>query len=142
MVCLTTNQYVGDVLFGFIVRVFGTFFGAAVGLMIWSIAAQTGKGNPFAVAATCAVFYPFIFFYRVHQTPIMTAILPAVTAQLVIGTFLAFFSLQPAHLLSTPQATHGRMRMHLHSRPSATAGTLLGGASSSVPFASPRYDNY
>ncbi|GAA6035596.1 hypothetical protein JCM8097_004920 [Rhodosporidiobolus ruineniae] len=92
MICLTTNQFVGDVLFGFIVRVWGTFLGAAVGLLVWSIAAQTGKGNPFAVAATCAVAYPLIFFYRVHMMPPMTAILPAVTAQLVIG-----YSWQDAH---------------------------------------------
>ncbi|GAA5894372.1 hypothetical protein JCM6882_007642 [Rhodosporidiobolus microsporus] len=93
MICLTTNQYVGDIAFGFIVRVFGTIAGAIIGLLIWSIAAQTGKGNPFAVAATCAVAFPFIFFYRVHlKGHPMTAILPAITAQLVIG-----YSWQDAH---------------------------------------------
>ncbi|GAA5991944.1 hypothetical protein JCM11641_001599 [Rhodosporidiobolus odoratus] len=92
MICLTTNQYIGDVLFGFLVRVFGTIAGAAIGLLVWSIAAQTGRGNPFALAATTAVAYPLIFFWRVHFMPPMTAILPAVTAQLVIG-----YSWQDAH---------------------------------------------
>ncbi|GAA5833075.1 hypothetical protein JCM11251_006506 [Rhodosporidiobolus azoricus] len=93
MICLTSNQYVGDVLFGYLVRVFGTIAGAIVGLLIWSIAAQTGKGNPFALAATCAVAFPLIFFYRVHfKGHPMTQILPSITAQLVIG-----YSWQDAH---------------------------------------------
>ncbi|GAA5958870.1 hypothetical protein JCM10213_009045 [Rhodosporidiobolus nylandii] len=92
MLCLTTNQYVGDVLFGFLVRVFGTIAGAAIGLLLWSIAAQTGRGNPYALGATMAVAYPFIYFWRVHFMPPMTAILPTVTVQLVIG-----FSWQGAH---------------------------------------------
>ncbi|GJN90426.1 hypothetical protein Rhopal_003437-T1 [Rhodotorula paludigena] len=85
MICLTSNQYLGDVTFGFLVRVFGTIAGAAVGLLLWSIAAQTGKGNPFAVGAVCAVAFPFIFFYRVHMMPPMTAILPSITIMLVLG---------------------------------------------------------
>lgn len=105
MLCLTSNQFLGDVLFGYIVRVVGTIVGAALGLLLWSIAAQRGRGNPFALAAVCAVAFPFVFFYRVHMQPyvpfpqsraarrlihdllrsIMTAILPSVTCVLVIG---------------------------------------------------------
>ncbi|GAA5921957.1 hypothetical protein JCM1841_005015 [Sporobolomyces salmonicolor] len=85
MIALTTTQFVGDTIFGFLVRVVGTFFGALVGLLIWSIAAQNGRGNPYAVGATCAVVFPFIFFYRVHFMPPMTAILPPVTTMLVLG---------------------------------------------------------
>ncbi|GAA5957141.1 hypothetical protein JCM21900_003109 [Sporobolomyces salmonicolor] len=85
MIALTTTQFVGDTIFGFLVRVVGTFFGALVGLLIWSIAAQNGRGNPYAVAATCAVAFPFIFFYRVHFMPPITAILPPVTTMLVLG---------------------------------------------------------
>ncbi|GAA6020046.1 hypothetical protein JCM10207_006768 [Rhodosporidiobolus poonsookiae] len=102
MICLTTNQFLGDVFFGFLVRVFGTLAGAAIGLLMWSIAAQTGTGNPFAVAAVCAVFYPFIFYWRVHYLPPMTAILPAVTAQLVIG-----YSWQDAHNPSLATVGYG-----------------------------------
>ncbi|GAA6054812.1 hypothetical protein NBRC10513_007431 [Rhodotorula toruloides] len=92
MICLTSNQFLGDVFFGYVVRVWGTLVGAALGLLLWSIAAQKGVGNPFAVGAVCAVAFPFIFFYRVHMQPPMTAILPSVTAMLVIG-----YSWQDAH---------------------------------------------
>ncbi|GAA5893885.1 hypothetical protein JCM5296_004627 [Sporobolomyces johnsonii] len=85
MIALTTTQFVGDTIFGFVVRVVGTFAGAIVGLLIWSIAAQNGRGNPYAVGATCAVAFPFIFFYRVHYMPPITAILPPVTTMLVLG---------------------------------------------------------
>ncbi|GAA5852185.1 hypothetical protein JCM8547_006692 [Rhodosporidiobolus lusitaniae] len=102
MICLTTNQFVGDVLFGYIVRVFGTLAGAVVGLLVWSIAAQSGRGSPYALAATCAVAYPFIFFWRVHMQPVMTAILPAVTAQLVIG-----YSWQDAHFPALSTVGYG-----------------------------------
>ncbi|CEQ41511.1 SPOSA6832_03240 [Sporobolomyces salmonicolor] len=109
MIALTTTQFVGDtsapprlrllrtwltfpsaLVFGFLVRVVGTFFGALVGLLIWSIAAQNGRGNPYAVGATCAVVFPFIFFYRVHFMPPMTAILPPVTTMLVLGYSVRF----------------------------------------------------
>lgn len=69
MICLTSNQFLGDVFFGYVVRVWGTLVGAALGLLLWSIAAQKGAGNPFAVGAVCAVAFPFIFFYRVHMQP-------------------------------------------------------------------------
>ncbi|GEM08584.1 brefeldin A sensitivity protein-related, DUF2421 containing protein [Rhodotorula toruloides] len=92
MICLTSNQFLGDVFFGYVVRVWGTLVGAALGLLLWSIAAQRGAGNSFAVGAVCAVAFPFIFFYRVHMQPPMTAILPSVTAMLVIG-----YSWQDAH---------------------------------------------
>lgn len=32
---LTLTQFIGDTQFGFITRIFGTFFGAIVGLLIW-----------------------------------------------------------------------------------------------------------
>ncbi|GAA5961874.1 hypothetical protein JCM8115_001452 [Rhodotorula mucilaginosa] len=102
MICLTANQFLGDVLFGYVVRVFGTLAGTAIGLCLWSIAAQRGRGNPFAVGAVCAVAFPPIFFYRVHMQPIMTAILPSVTSMLVIG-----YSWQNAHNPSLSSIGYG-----------------------------------
>ncbi|TNY20776.1 hypothetical protein DMC30DRAFT_351756 [Rhodotorula diobovata] len=102
MITLTSNQFLGDVTFGYLVRVFGTIAGAAVGLLLWSIAAQTGKGHPVAVGAVCAVAWPFIFFWRVHMQPVMTAILPAVTTMLVIG-----YSWQDAHNPSLSTVGYG-----------------------------------
>ncbi|GAA6054703.1 hypothetical protein JCM3770_000038, partial [Rhodotorula araucariae] len=102
MICLTSNQFLGDVTFGYLVRVFGTIAGAAIGLCLWSIAAQTGKGHPVAVGAVCAVAWPFLFFWRVHRQPVMTAILPTVTAMLVIG-----YSWQDAHNPSLSTVGYG-----------------------------------
>ncbi|BGP41609.1 hypothetical protein JCM10449v2_005600 [Rhodotorula kratochvilovae] len=102
MICLTSNQFLGDVAFGYLVRVFGTIAGAAIGLCLWSIAAQNGRGHPVAVGAVCAVAWPFIFFWRVHMQPVMTAILPAVTTMLVIG-----YSWQDAHNPSLSTVGYG-----------------------------------
>ncbi|GAA5852458.1 hypothetical protein JCM9279_003454 [Rhodotorula babjevae] len=102
MITLTSNQFLGDVTFGYLVRVFGTIGGAAVGLLLWSIAAQTGKGHPVAVGAVCAVAWPVIFFWRVHMQPVMTALLPAVTTMLVIG-----YSWQDAHNPSLSTVGYG-----------------------------------
>jgi hypothetical protein len=65
MSALTTTQFVGDTVFGFVLRVFGTFGGAVYGLLIWSIAAQKGRGNPYAVAVVMAFGLFPIFFWRV-----------------------------------------------------------------------------
>ncbi|ORY69419.1 hypothetical protein BCR35DRAFT_307980 [Leucosporidium creatinivorum] len=92
MAAITSTQYVGDTTFGFVVRIVGTFVGAVIGLLVWSIAAQNGTGNPFAVAAVMAVVLPCILFYRIHWQPIMSAILPSVTIMLVVG-----YSWQNAH---------------------------------------------
>ncbi|GAA6024554.1 hypothetical protein JCM11491_000604 [Sporobolomyces phaffii] len=92
MVALTTTQFVGDTIFGFVLRVFGTFGGAVYGLAVWSIAAQNGRGNPYAVATVLAFGLFPIFFWRVHVMPPMKAILPAVTSMLIIG-----YSWQNAH---------------------------------------------
>ncbi|GAA6062092.1 hypothetical protein JCM10212_002342 [Sporobolomyces blumeae] len=92
MVALTTTQFVGDTIFGFVLRVGGTLGGAIYGLLLWSIAAQKGRGNPYAAAATCAVgFFP-LFFWRVHVMPPIRGILAAVTTVLVFG-----YSWQNAH---------------------------------------------
>ena len=40
MVALTMNRWVADTTFQFVLRITGTFAGAVVGLLIWSI------GNP------------------------------------------------------------------------------------------------
>ncbi|GAA5882877.1 hypothetical protein JCM16303_006623 [Sporobolomyces ruberrimus] len=85
MIALTTTQFVGDTVFGFILRVFGTLGGAIYGLLIWSIAAQKGKGNPYAMGVACAFGLFPILFWRVHVMPPMKGILPAITSVLIIG---------------------------------------------------------
>ncbi|KAK4700228.1 hypothetical protein P7C70_g6023, partial [Phenoliferia sp. Uapishka_3] len=85
MAALTSQQYVGDTTFQFVTRVFGTFGGALVGLVIWYIGAGTGHGSPYGIAACCAVAFPLLMFFRLYYTPIPSAILPVVTSFLVIG---------------------------------------------------------
>ncbi|GAA5954631.1 hypothetical protein JCM3765_003834 [Sporobolomyces pararoseus] len=92
MIALTTTQFVGDTVFGFVLRVFGTIGGAVYGLLIWSIAAQKGRGNPYVVGVVFAFGLFPIFFWRVHVMPPMKGILPAVTSVLVAG-----YSWQNAH---------------------------------------------
>ncbi|SCZ92065.1 BZ3500_MvSof-1268-A1-R1_Chr5-3g08313 [Microbotryum saponariae] len=92
MIALTSTLYIGDTTFGFIIRLVGTVAGAIFGLLLWSIAAQTGGGNPFAAGAVMAVAMPLIFFFRLYYTPVPTAIIPTVTTMLVFG-----YSWQGAH---------------------------------------------
>ncbi|SCV72848.1 BQ2448_4385 [Microbotryum intermedium] len=92
MIALTSTLYIGDTTFGFVVRIVGTIAGAIFGLLLWSIAAQTGPGNPFAAGAVMAVAMPLIFFFRLYYTPVPTAIIPTVTTMLVFG-----YSWQDSH---------------------------------------------
>ncbi|KAK4049887.1 hypothetical protein OIO90_005276 [Microbotryomycetes sp. JL221] len=85
MAALSLTQYVADTGYAVIVRLIGTLVGGTIGLLLWSIAAQDGTGNPYALAAVMAVAFPPIFFYRIHYTPPIEAILPTVTIALVIG---------------------------------------------------------
>ncbi|KAI5478848.1 hypothetical protein MNV49_004580 [Pseudohyphozyma bogoriensis] len=85
MAALTSTAYVGDTTFGFYMRVIGTFSGAVIGMVVWYIGAGHGTGNPYGMAAICAVVFPLLMFHRVHFTPVIAGILPAVTAMLVIG---------------------------------------------------------
>ncbi|KAM0786302.1 hypothetical protein ACM66B_001780 [Microbotryomycetes sp. NB124-2] len=85
MVALSSTQYVGDTVYAFVVRVFATIAGGALGLLLWSIAAQDGRGNPYALGAVMAIALPFMMFYRIYWTPPIEAILPTVTTMLVVG---------------------------------------------------------
>ncbi|KAM0749705.1 hypothetical protein T439DRAFT_326581 [Meredithblackwellia eburnea MCA 4105] len=85
MAALTSTQYVGDTTFNFVIRVFGTFAGAVIGMVMWYIGAGKGTGSPYGIAAVAAVCLPFIMFYRIYYQPVPTAILPAVTCMLVLG---------------------------------------------------------
>lgn len=82
---LTSTAFVGDTVYGFVVRIVGTLGGAALGLCLWYIASGSGSGNPYTFALVCAIAFPFIFFWRVHYMPPIEAILPVVTTMLIIG---------------------------------------------------------
>ncbi|KAL8292379.1 hypothetical protein RQP46_001845 [Phenoliferia psychrophenolica] len=67
MAALTSTQYVGDTTFNFVVRVFGTFAGAVIGMVIWYIGAGQGTGSPYGIAAVSAVALPFIMYFRLQD---------------------------------------------------------------------------
>ncbi|TIB35407.1 hypothetical protein E3P84_01376 [Wallemia ichthyophaga] len=62
MANLTHSQHRGDTLFNWFTRLVYSVVGIFSGLLIWTIAAQKGTGNPYAVGATCAVAFPIMFY--------------------------------------------------------------------------------
>ena len=66
MCALTISQYTADTIFGFVVRICGTFFGAVLGMAIWYIGSGNGPGNPYALLAILGMVLPFIVFIRIN----------------------------------------------------------------------------
>ncbi|KAG1817351.1 hypothetical protein EV424DRAFT_1324468 [Suillus variegatus] len=86
MAQLTLARFRGDTTFGVIARIISTFAGGLIGTVIWYISAGNGRGNPYGLAAVCAVCYPSFFFARLYW-PIapMTNLIIWVTTALVVG---------------------------------------------------------
>lgn len=92
---LTIARFRGDTTFGLTSRILATFFGGLVGLAMWYTASGSGHGNPYGVAAVCAVVFPIGFFARLYWPgPPITNIIFFVTIVLVIG-----YSYQDEHLV-------------------------------------------
>ena len=106
---LTLARFRGDTAFAFIARIFSTFVGGIVGLVMWYeafpctqrmrwfknsryISAGSGQGNPYGLAATCAVCFPFFFYARLYWpiSPLINLIL-WVTVILVSTAPVDFF---------------------------------------------------
>lgn len=104
MAQLTLARFKGETAVNFIFRMIATFLGGLVGLSIWYIGSGNGKGNPYGIAATCAVFFPvslfrfietgfdaielfslqFLLFFRIYYPgPPITTLLTSVTIVLV-----------------------------------------------------------
>jgi len=82
----TLARFHGDTVFGLSFRVFSTFLGGVLGLVMWFISAGAGNGNAYGLVAVCAVCYPFFFYGRLYYPgPPMKAIIFFITAILVIG---------------------------------------------------------
>ncbi|KAG2140498.1 uncharacterized protein EDB93DRAFT_1241857 [Suillus bovinus] len=94
MAQLTLARFRGDTTFGLIARIISTFVGGLIGTAIWYISAGNGRGNPYGLAAVCAVCYPSFFFARLYwPIPPMTNLIIWVTAALVMG-----YSYEDTHL--------------------------------------------
>ncbi|KIM37523.1 hypothetical protein M413DRAFT_76838 [Hebeloma cylindrosporum] len=94
---ITLARFRGDTAFGLAGRIFSTFFGGCLGMVIWYISAGSTTGNPYGLCTICAVAFPFFFFARLYcpVSPMVTIVL-GVTACLVVG-----YSFQD-HYIPTP----------------------------------------
>lgn len=63
---LTLARFRGDTTFGLVARIISTFVGGLTGAAIWHISTGGGKGNPYGLAVTCAVAFPFFFYGRLY----------------------------------------------------------------------------
>ncbi|KAK0527944.1 hypothetical protein OC842_004699 [Tilletia horrida] len=83
---LTLMRWRGETLFGLINRIVTTFFGCAVGLVIWYIGAGSGKGNPYALAVVWGVASIPIAAWRLQGPgPPIALIITSVSIGLVVG---------------------------------------------------------
>lgn len=88
---LTLARFRGDTTFGLVARIMSTFLGGVVGMVMWYISAGSGLGNPYGLAAVCAVCYPVFFYGRLYWPgPPMTNAIFFVTAALV--SYLIIFT--------------------------------------------------
>ncbi|WVQ94336.1 hypothetical protein IAU59_001415 [Kwoniella sp. CBS 9459] len=86
MAQFTLAVFSGDTGVAWLVRVVASFWGALFGMVTWYIGCGSGKGNPYGLAAVCAVTFPIAIFYRVHfPGPVLNAVMTPVTFGLVIG---------------------------------------------------------
>ncbi|KAF7338076.1 hypothetical protein MVEN_02032100 [Mycena venus] len=82
----TLSRFRGDTVFGLSTRVFSTFLGGLLGMVMWYISTGAGHGSAYGLAAVCAVCYPFFFYGRLYYPgPPMKVIVFFITAILVIG---------------------------------------------------------
>lgn len=98
MATLTLAQHTGDTVFGFLVRLVGTFLGALLGMLLWYISSGNGYGNPYALCAVMAVALPLIQFVRIYYIWVspMPAAFFVVSIALVVG-----YSWQDSHPLAS-----------------------------------------
>ncbi|KAL5501058.1 hypothetical protein ACEPAH_9445 [Sanghuangporus vaninii] len=100
---LTLSRFRGDTAFAWISRVFSTFMGCVVGMVMWYISTGSGNGNPYGLASVSAVCFPVLFFFRYYfpASP-MTLTIFLLSIGLVIG-----FSWQDTHDPSPSTAGKG-----------------------------------
>jgi hypothetical protein len=90
---LTLARFRGDTTFGLVARIVSTFGGGLTGATIWHISTGAGRGNPYGLAAACAVAFPFFFYVRLYLPgpPVPNMIFFTTTA-LVCIFFLAVYA--------------------------------------------------
>ncbi|WWC59927.1 uncharacterized protein I303_102489 [Kwoniella dejecticola CBS 10117] len=80
MAQLTLAVFSGDTTVAWLGRVVASFWGCLFGMVAWYIGSGSGKGNPYGLAAVCAVTFPIAIFFRVHfPGQVLTAVMTPVT---------------------------------------------------------------
>lgn len=91
---LTIARFRGDTTFGLVTRIFSTFAGGIVGMVMWYISRGDATDSPYGLAAVLGVCFPFFFYANLYWPgPPMTNIMFFVTAALVVG-----YSYQDIHV--------------------------------------------
>ncbi|KAF9774756.1 hypothetical protein IL306_007212 [Fusarium sp. DS 682] len=87
MAQLTLVPFTAELLFGSLIRIFGTIVGGVIGIVGWYIGAGNGSGNPYGLAAIFAPAIVLIMWWRLFTSPavIPAAIMMGATAFLVAG---------------------------------------------------------
>jgi hypothetical protein len=98
---LTLARFRGDTTFGLVARIVSTFGGGLTGAAIWHVSTGTGRGNPYGLAAVCAIAFPFFFYTKLYwpgpPVPNMIFFVTAVLVGFSPGSgqmFLSFSSVQ------------------------------------------------
>lgn len=97
MVSFTQAPFTGDVVFSFLWRIIGTFFGACCGTTMWYMGNGNGHGQPYGLAAVMAPAFVILLYIRLRWVYInpQPAIILVLTNALIIG-----YSWQDSHLPS------------------------------------------
>ncbi|KAH8658600.1 hypothetical protein BGZ61DRAFT_371066 [Ilyonectria robusta] len=87
MAQLTLVPYTAELLFGSLIRVFGTIIGGVIGMVAWYIGAGNGPGSPYGLAAIFAPAIILMMWCRLFTSPAMmpAGIMMGATAFLVAG---------------------------------------------------------
>lgn len=98
---LTLARFRGDTTFGLVARIISTFGGGLTGATVWHISTGAGRGNPYGLAAACAVAFPFFFYVRLYLPgPSVPNMIFFTTTALVCNRISGFWkSIYPSHVL-------------------------------------------
>ena len=98
---LTLARFRGDTTFGLVARIVSTFGGGLTGATVWHVSTGAGGGNPYGLAAACAVAFPFFFYVRLYLPgpPVPNMIFFTTTALVCIDSCSLCKSTHPRNVL-------------------------------------------
>lgn len=88
MCAVTVSEYLGETIYGTLVRIVYLFIGGVIGMVAWYISTGNGTGNYYGYGVVTGILYFILSYYRhfaVHET-VTPCILLCVTIVLIMGT--------------------------------------------------------